>query len=53
MLSFVRRGALSLALVSLLTSSVAAEVFEKLRVVPEGTGDFKAPIMQSNANIII
>ncbi|EYE90510.1 S53 family peptidase [Aspergillus ruber CBS 135680] len=36
MLSFVRRGALSLALVSLLTSSVAAEVFEKLHVVPEG-----------------
>lgn len=36
MLSFVRKGALSLAVVSLLTSSVAAELFEKLRAVPEG-----------------
>lgn len=39
MLSFLRRGALSLAVVSLLASSVSAEVFEKLRSVPEGEND--------------
>jgi len=37
MLSFLLgRGAVSLTVISLLTSSVAGEVFEKLRAVPEG-----------------
>ncbi|KAH8433741.1 S53 family peptidase [Aspergillus melleus] len=36
MRSFIRRGALSLAALTLLSSSVAAEVFEKLSSVPNG-----------------
>ncbi|KAJ5640090.1 Peptidase S8/S53 subtilisin/kexin/sedolisin [Penicillium longicatenatum] len=36
MLSFLNRGALSLAAVSLLTSCASAEVFERLAAVPEG-----------------
>jgi tripeptidyl-peptidase-1 len=34
--SLLNRGALSLAVVSLLTSTAAAEVFDKLAAVPEG-----------------
>lgn len=34
--SLVNNGALSLAVLSLLTSSVAGEVFEKLSAVPKG-----------------
>lgn len=34
--SLLNRGALSLAVVSLLASSAAAEVFEKLAAIPEG-----------------
>ena len=36
MFTLLGRGALSLAVLSLLTSSVAGEVLEKLRAVPEG-----------------
>ncbi|EAW13455.1 S53 family peptidase [Aspergillus clavatus NRRL 1] len=41
--SLFSRGALSLAVVSLLTSSVAAEVFEKLSTVPQGWKYSHAP----------
>jgi len=34
--SFLNRGALSLVAVSLLASSAAAEVFERLSAVPQG-----------------
>lgn len=34
--SLLNRGALSLAVVSLLASTAAAEVFDKLAAVPEG-----------------
>jgi tripeptidyl-peptidase-1 len=35
--SLLNRGALSLAVVSLLASTAAAEVFDKLVAVPEGS----------------
>lgn len=41
MLSLLRRGVLSLAAVSLVASSVSAEVFEKLRSVPDGVTELR------------
>lgn len=41
MRSFIRSGALSLAALTLLSSSVAAEVFEKLSSVPNGMSHFR------------
>ena len=41
MLSLLRRGVLSLAAVSLVVSSVSAEVFEKLRSVPDGVTELR------------
>lgn len=40
MFTLLGRGALSLAVLSFFTSSVAGEVFEKLRAVPEGAFHF-------------
>jgi tripeptidyl-peptidase-1 len=36
MFASLKRGALSLAVVSLLASTAAAEIFDKLAAVPEG-----------------
>lgn len=36
MFAFLKQGALSLAVVSLLASTAAAEIFDKLAAVPEG-----------------
>jgi tripeptidyl-peptidase-1 len=47
MLSFFSRGALSLAVVSLLSASAAAEVFSKLASVPEGKFWEKPPRIKS------
>jgi tripeptidyl-peptidase-1 len=44
MLSFLNRGALSLAAVSLLTSCASAEVFERLAAVPEGMFIFRSKL---------